>query len=1162
MASKDMPLHMLLRLTERSERTATDAELLGQFMDHGDQEAFGELVRRHGPTVLGVCRGILHNVQDAEDAFQAAFLILARKARTIRGQHSLAGWLGRVAFRAALTAKSRRDRQHASEGQVPPMRSAIPPSDPARDETCRLVQEELHRLPAKYHAPLVLCYLEGQTYEEATRQLHWPLGTIKKRLAQGRELLRLRLQRRGVAVSAAGIATLLSDQAARAAVSPTLLRTTVQLAGDVAAGELTRVGSGAVLALVQKMEKSMWLAKLKWAVAALVLVLPLTGGTGWWLSHVHGARQAAAGFTAAPTQQQPAQVADANGEVDKSPAPTKADSAVLPQGAVARLGTLTRRSLSTFSAVAVSPDGKLLASADAFQDVSRELIEPAQIVHIWDVAGDREVARWQANRGMVTVLAFSPDGRILAAGGIDRQVRLWDVVARKELRTLAEGPGGVGGLAFTPDGKVLAASYAHGAVIRLWDVQQGTKIRHHGYVYDKNTGFGWSPLAVSDKYLAARWDGGIQLWELQSGREVQQFTMSPDKQHGKDWPRWPTVLAFSADGKQLAAGVHSHSWGSSACVWSVETARLLCDVRTPDPDLQALMFSPDGGNLVTVGSNFLSRWDVATGKHLQKFPVECEGKVVAGAADGRTVAGGSKSLRLWDAATGKEIQPLRGAAGSITGLEFADRNTLVVASDDGVRLWDVGSSRVRRQFGQIEDWQDKSPSVRIRNDGKLLIWNQRSIASWDVASGQRQSQCGPPGKNQVSMVHGTVSADGRLWAMERHGKGGHVEWLCLYNLAGGSKRFEYEYRIGNGVPRGGPQITALDFAPDGRLLAASYAEGSVCLWSTSTGKLVQQLRPGRDDRDSNTSEEHWWTATSLVFSADGLTLAAVDGSKNVVHLYETATGQRLGSFKLAGKPGKRQSVGYRQVCGLAFSPDGRVLAVDSGDGGIALWDTSTLREIRRLTGHPAMVSALAFAPDGKLLASGSADTSVLVWDTSPEARPPQPDEDLNAQRLAALWGDLGGEASAARRATAVLARHPAQTMPFLKEKLPPTTPAEAERIGRLLADLDSPTFAVRQNAENELLALGARTLSAVRKALEGKPSLDVRSRLERLVERAEKGPPSAEQLRTIRALFVVEQSGTAEARTLLQKLTEGVKDAWLTEQARAALERLERRQRD
>ncbi|HMF17924.1 MAG TPA: sigma-70 family RNA polymerase sigma factor, partial [Gemmataceae bacterium] len=261
---------------------ATDAQLLACFVADRDEAAFASLVRQHGPMVLGVCRRVLHDLHAAEDAFQATFLVLARKAGSIRKPELLANWLYGVAYRTALKAKCTAAKRQARERQVVNMTAAVR-EESSRDDLRLLLDEELSRLPDKYRLPIVLCGLEGKTNEEAARQLGCPRETIATRLARGRERLRLRLTRRGLALSALVLAGELSPSLA-APVSAPLAAATVHAGLAFATQATTAVGvSATVLSLTEGVLKSMYYAKLKMILAALLTLTIATTGIGLFL---------------------------------------------------------------------------------------------------------------------------------------------------------------------------------------------------------------------------------------------------------------------------------------------------------------------------------------------------------------------------------------------------------------------------------------------------------------------------------------------------------------------------------------------------------------------------------------------------------------------------------------------------------------------------------------------------------------------------------------------------------------------------------------------------------------------------------------------------------------------------------------------------------------
>jgi RNA polymerase sigma-70 factor (ECF subfamily) len=265
----------------------TDAELLEAFVTRRDEAYFEALVRRHGPMVLGVCRRILGNAHDAEDAFQAAFLVLAQRAAAVVPRHLVGNWLYGVAYRTALAARRAAARRRARERQVHDMPEPRVGAEETWQELLPLLDRELDRLPARYRAPVVLCHLEGRTRKEAARQLGLPVGTVSGRLTTALRLLARRLRRHGLALSVGALAAALSPKAASACVPPALLAATVQAAPLLAAGQAASGGAVAaeVAALAKGVMRSMLLARLKVLPIVLLAFAALGGGAAAGLAY-------------------------------------------------------------------------------------------------------------------------------------------------------------------------------------------------------------------------------------------------------------------------------------------------------------------------------------------------------------------------------------------------------------------------------------------------------------------------------------------------------------------------------------------------------------------------------------------------------------------------------------------------------------------------------------------------------------------------------------------------------------------------------------------------------------------------------------------------------------------------------------------------------------
>ena len=247
----------------------TDAQLLDAFISQRDEAAFETMLRRHGPMVLGVCRRVLRNDADAEDSFQATFLVLARKAGSVRSREVLAGWLYGVAYRTSTKARAMNTKRRTREREARGAARLPAPRDGALDELLERLDAELHRLPDRYRVPVVLCELEGKSRKEAARTLGLAEGTLSWRLAQARKLLARKLSRHGAALSAGAVAAALAQGVTTARPSASLLSTTAR--NVVTAGPVP----AKVVALTEGVIKAMFLSKLK--VAGLAVVLAAVG---------------------------------------------------------------------------------------------------------------------------------------------------------------------------------------------------------------------------------------------------------------------------------------------------------------------------------------------------------------------------------------------------------------------------------------------------------------------------------------------------------------------------------------------------------------------------------------------------------------------------------------------------------------------------------------------------------------------------------------------------------------------------------------------------------------------------------------------------------------------------------------------------------------------
>jgi RNA polymerase sigma factor (sigma-70 family) len=316
----DLVGHVRRLLGGREACALSDGQLLERFINLRDEAAFEQLMQRHGSMVLGVCRRVLTGEQDVADAFQATFLVLLRRARAIRHSRALGSWLYRVAFSAAVKARASAIRQEALKKHMAGILQTVPPPGDGGRELRAVLDEELQRLPDKYRSPLVLCYLEGRSNEQAATELGWSKGTVSGRLARARELLRGRLTRRGLALPSSFLAAELAQEA----VPANLQAAAAETARLFAASQEGAISAG-VMGLTEGVLQSMFWTKLKLAAAVVLAACVIGGSTGVF---VYAARNA----PASQESERPVSTVAAN---QQRPAPASTQPVEAPKGVAA-----------------------------------------------------------------------------------------------------------------------------------------------------------------------------------------------------------------------------------------------------------------------------------------------------------------------------------------------------------------------------------------------------------------------------------------------------------------------------------------------------------------------------------------------------------------------------------------------------------------------------------------------------------------------------------------------------------------------------------------------------------------------------------------------------------------------------------------------------------
>jgi RNA polymerase sigma factor (sigma-70 family) len=597
----------------------TDGQLLERFITHRDEAAMETLVRRHGPMVLGVCCRVLGHPQDAEDAFQATFLVLVRKAASITQRELLGNWLYGVAYRTALDARAAAARRRTRERQVNPM-----PEPEAADRTDvwrdlrPLLDRELNRLPEKYRVPIVLCDLEGGTRRDVAQQLDIPVGTLSGRLTTARAMLAKRLARHGLALSGWALIAALSPSAASAAVPSPLVASTVAAATAIAAGQgAAGVVSAHVAALAEGVRKAMLMKTLKIATAVLLTVV------------VVGAA---------------AVVVQADREATGAVKVLKLDG----RGRV----------------VAWSPDGKTLAV--------REFYEPFFPLHfargggaikLWDVAKGqvKQTLIESTEKGFKELafgeVAFSADGKTIAVtvsewkevirpNGREIQLRaavkIWDAKTLALKQTL-EGDAQLVCVALSLDGRLVAAGDPSKKAVKLWNAQTGKLERTLETGASQPWSLAFSPDSKALVVGGQKDDhsGEVQLWDAQTWK--LKHVLKHDK--------FVNTVAFSAKGKTIASG----SGDDLVRLWDAPKGELIHSLKGAQPGTRCVAFSPDGRTIAAGGTDGKVRlWDVRTGElketlegHAALFSSEIYS--LAFSPDGKTLASASQdeTVRIW-----------------------------------------------------------------------------------------------------------------------------------------------------------------------------------------------------------------------------------------------------------------------------------------------------------------------------------------------------------------------------------------------------------------------------------------------------------------------------------------------------------------------------------
>jgi RNA polymerase sigma factor (sigma-70 family) len=913
----------------------SDAELLRRYCAGRDEDAFAELVRRNGPLVLRTCRHVAGGTAAAEDVFQATFLVLVRKARRLSGSGSLAGWLHATAVRLAQAARRTEQRRLRREKRHAEMR----PADTGEltwPDVREALDAELAALPEQYRLPLVLCYLQELSYEEAARRVPCSPGALRGRLLRGKRLLRERLARHGLPL-AAPLLVLGAPAPLPAALRQATLAT-------LRAGQEGAALPPAVAALVGT-SRSAKLVALAWSLA---LVLCLAVGVGMTLE---GAEEIPQSAQEPPPGPAPAANAKADPVQPRGPQ-LDALGDPLPPGAVARLGT--RRFQVSGSALSV-PGGKTLL---VYQP------SPGADAFLWmDAATGKVLESWSIPQGhfpyLRHVVGVSPDGRwaLLAEQkqqrhnftGYDLGVTekpdtsfalyVCDLSQKREVQVL-RGPIDPPGFAtsacrFSHDGKRVVT--CDGRHIRLWNIETGKQ----EWLLDRPSEQDWQPLgftADSAEVIFRGPPGGtIYVVDAGQGKLVRH--------HDVDLRGKSGMAVLSPDGSAVLMALQT----PEVRRWDVKTGKELARLTGHKEPVTELAFSPDGKTLVTRGrDSFVLVRDWPSGKVRRQVELLGEGQSsfnLLSVGDDQTLSlrfGGEHTLRRFDLDSGKPL-PLPAAThwANVYGVAVAPDGSVVSLGRDGMlRTWDLARAK---QIGQLR-LENPSADARfgLSPDGKLVAYADASGSSIVILD----RGTGKIVRNIATLAGGLdrveFSPDGRLVAATGHGASAVDVW--------NAKDGEVAARIA--ASKGG-WWTGVHFAftPDAKWLLVTSGQ-RVEFWETHSWKMRMSFQEGPG---------------SFAVSPDGRMVGCP--CLPTVTLWETSSARKRAEF---------MTWNYAMLA--QFSPDSRYLAWTALDGIVEVFDVVRAKRVAHFSGHSGNVKALTFSRDGRHLITASEDCTLLVWE--------------------------------------------------------------------------------------------------------------------------------------------------------------------------------------
>lgn len=811
---------------------------------------------------------------------------------------------------------------------------------------------------------------------------------------------------------------------------------------------------------------------------------------------------------------------------------------LLPQHAVARIGDVRLRHGNTVGSIAFTGDGKKIASTDWYS------------VATWNAQTGATIQHRMINPGGWP--AVSGDGALIACYLNDESFGVQEVESGRNVCAFPKVEGRLHGITFTRDNHYVSA-FDDESVIYLWDIRAGKQMRTWE---SPQKGFDSRQAFTPDAKLLIHGthDGDLFAMNVTTGDKI--WHAKPKKAEGREY--YLNGLSISPDGEVVAI---MHHWRRLE-LWNAKTGQFLREFEC-HRSWHGPVFTPDGKSIMC--SSFLTGeflfWDVTSGKLARKISydprVYPESFAFSPGGKRLAVGGHDYAVHVWDLETGKEEFPPPEFGGDASAQVLRDGKTIVTrykywndfqndTFDPRLVHWDFAGRLLQKKTFDVEDRH----LAALAPDGDVIALasgpnfggsfrptpNAYLLSSIELRDVGRGKEIVKVDDVPCQVTDMEFSPDGRFLFVPAFNAGpnpGDYHHFAVVQVWKRSMATKLE-KVAD--LRTSEWLNPICCSSDSRWVCVASETGYV-FYDCETGSVLRQIR---------------LTGTVQAASPNGRVMACTNDKKRTAFLVEALTGGVV--CKLEGNPQ------FLHRPHFVFSPDGRIVAGDLFGEKLHLWDALTGKEVGVLDGHRGGVNSLSFTPDGQHLVSASSDSTCLIWDYRKAIQSSPAKDELTGEELDRLVEDLGSaNASVAYAAVARLVRSPGRTIARLKQKIKPAVAADIAPVESLVADLDRPSFAVRERAAAELMKLGPVAEEPLRQALDRNPTLEAKRRIARLLDDLAAVPATADWLMTIRALQAVELINDEASQLFVQEICAGLPQATKTQEARRVLERIKPR---